>query len=109
MTTTDRLTKLRQMHENDPHDADIPYMIAQEFVKAGEHDKAINQYDACLALDANYHYAYFHKARACETLERFDDAIAALRDGLAVAKVDGNTLATNEIGQYLEMMEDDHE
>ena len=108
MTATDRLTKLRQMHESDPHDADFPYMIAQELAKAGEHDKAINHYDACLALDANYHYAYFHKARVCETLERFDDAIAALRDGLAVAKTDGDAKATSEIAQYLETLEDDH-
>jgi len=108
MTTTDRLTKLRQMHENDPHDADIPYMIAQEFTKAGEHDKAIDQYDACLALDANYHYAYFHKARSCEALEQYGAAISALRDGLTVAQSDGDAKATSEIGQYLEMMEDDH-
>jgi len=106
MTQTDRLSRLRVMRESDPQDADIAYMIAQECAKAGDLEGSLTSYDACLALDPNYHYAYFHKARVHERLECIDDAIRTLREGLGIAQADNNAKAIGEIEQYLTLLED---
>lgn len=104
--TTERLDKLRSLRTADPTDADIPYMLAQELGNAGENDESLAMYDACLSLDPAYHYAYFHKARLLEKLERFDEAIGALRAGLDRARADGNAKAVSEIGQFLNLLKE---
>ena len=63
MSRLDQLTKLRAV---DPADPDIPYMLAQEHAKLGDHDAALEAFDACIALDPHYHYAYYHKAKVQE-------------------------------------------
>ena len=96
-----RLDQLMKLRDADPADADVPYMIAQEHAKAGDHDAAVQWYDTCLASDPAYLYAYFHKAASLEALERDDDAIAALRDGLTRAQAAHDEKAAGEIGTYL--------
>lgn len=96
-----RLEQLTRLHAADPTDADVPYMIAQEHAKAGDYGAAVEWYDRCLALDADYHYAYFHKARALESAGRAGDARNALTTGLERARAAGNTKASGEITEYL--------
>jgi tetratricopeptide (TPR) repeat protein len=96
-----RLDKLMKLREADEGDADVAYMIAQEHAKAGDHEEALGWYDEALRLDASYHYAYFHKARSLEALERTDEAAGVLETGLGRAKRDGNAKATGEIEAYL--------
>ncbi len=96
-----RLDRLMTLHETDPADADVPYMIAQERAKLGDHAGALEWYDACLKSDPSYHYAYYHKARSQEALEDGDGARATLETGLGVAKRDQNAKATGEIQSFL--------
>ncbi|MEM1166591.1 MAG: hypothetical protein AAGI30_09920 [Planctomycetota bacterium] len=96
-----RLDQLTTLHAADPADADVPYMIAQEHAKAGDLDAAVEWYDRCLAIDAEYHYAYFHKARALESAEKQAEARETLTVGLGRARAAGNAKATNEIAEYL--------
>ncbi|MEO1130134.1 MAG: hypothetical protein AAFX05_10580 [Planctomycetota bacterium] len=97
----DRLAKLRSLFEADPSDADVPYMIAQEHMTNGDFPAALEWFDRCLALDADYHYAYYHKARALESMENVDAAASTLRDGLARAQAAGNGKASGEISEFL--------
>lgn len=99
-----RISQLESLRANDPQDADIPYMLAQEFAKAGDSDNAVRCYDECIALDQDYHYAYYHKAK---TLESNGDAAAAaetLRVGLDKATAAGNAKAIGEIHAYLDAL-----
>lgn len=98
MSRLDQLMKLRAVDETD---ADVPYMIAQEHAKLGDYAEACSWYDACLALDAGYHYAYFHKARALQESGDIDDARRTLESGLERSRSDGNQKAVNEISGYL--------
>lgn len=99
-----RLDQLHKLLAADPSDADVPYMIAQEHARAGEHAMAVEWYDRCLALNPHYHYAYFHKARAQEAADDIPAAIATLREGLTRAKSKQDAKAMNEIGGYLDML-----
>jgi len=97
-----RLEQLHKLRQADPDDADVRYMLAQEHAKLGDADAALAAYDECLALDPDYHYAYFHKARVFETEGQTDEAVATLRAGLERAQAAGATKAVNEIAGYLD-------
>ncbi len=97
-----RVDKLLRLYRTDPCDADVPYMIAQEHARAGDHTHAIQWYDTCLKMEPAYHYAYYHKAKSLEALERAGDAMSVLRDGLTRAKSAGDSKAANEIAAYLD-------
>ena len=97
-----RLEQLQKLHAADPADADVCYMIAQEFGKGSEHASAIEWYDKCLAVDAAYCYAYFFKAMALTELNRKPEAIDVLNTGVAKANEVGNEKAISELTALLE-------
>lgn len=99
------MDQLEKLLRAMPEDADVPYMIAQEHAKAGEHAEAIEWYGRCLALDPGYHYAYFHCARSHEAMEDVDAAMAVLREGLARSRAAGDGKAMGEIAGYLDELE----
>lgn len=102
---SDRLSQLSKLRAADPGDADMPYMIAQEHAKLGDTPAALIAYDECLALDPDYLYAYFHKARALEADERLVEAMETLRVGIQRAKARGDMKALGEIQGYLDALE----
>ena len=102
-----RLEKLHKLRELDPADADVPYMIAQEHAKAGDHAEAVSWYDRCIELDADYHYAYFHKAKSLEANDAFDEAVQALEVGVQRSWAAANAQAIGELGEYLSQLQDD--
>lgn len=97
-----RLEQLQKLHAADPGDADVCYMIAQEFGKGSEHASAIEWYDKCLESDAAYCYAYFFKAMALTELNRKPEAIGVLNAGVAKANEVGNAKAISELTALLE-------
>ena len=99
---SDRQAQLMKMLEADPSDADIPYMLAQECIRSGAEEDAVTWFDRCLAIDSHYHYAYYHKAKALEALDRTDDALLVLREGLAISQADHAAQAIGEIGAYID-------
>ena len=101
-----RLEKLNQLHDTDPSDADVLYMLAQEHAKEGDHDQAITWYDACLHSDPGYHYAFYHKARSQEARGDAAGAVATLHEGLERAQGDGQEKAVGEIREYLASLGD---
>ena len=106
MTGMSRIEKLNQLHQTDPSDADVLYMLAQEHAKEGEHAQAITWYDACLHSDPGYHYAFYHKARSQEARGDVPSAKATLREGLERAQADSQGKAVEEIREYLASLGD---
>ncbi len=102
MDTNDRLKALLAMLEQEPDDAFCLYGIAQEYGNSGSYELAIDFYDRAIAADETHAYAYFHKARSLEELERFDDAIACIKDGLRCAHTHGDSHAASELQGFLE-------
>jgi tetratricopeptide (TPR) repeat protein len=91
-----------RMLEQDPHDAFCLYGVAQEHSGAGRHEEATDWYRRAIAADPSHAYARFHLARSLERLGRLDEAMAALREGLQVARANGDAKAANELGGYLD-------
>jgi len=101
----ERLDVLEAMLAENPDDAFCLYGIAQEHLNDGACDLAIGYFDKCLDVDPDYLYAYYHKARALEELDRIDDAVKTLEIGLARAKAAADAQATNEIAGYLDILQ----
>ncbi|MEO1235816.1 MAG: hypothetical protein AAFX76_03400, partial [Planctomycetota bacterium] len=85
------------LHADDPHDADVPYMIALEYAKDGDHAAALGWLDKTLKLDPAYHYAYFQKTKVHSAAGDAAAARAAADAGIKRATADGNTKAVGEL------------
>lgn len=104
LNTDARLQQLLKLLEADPTDAFCLYGLGQEYARRGSVDEAVTYYDRCIAVDRDYCYAYFHKARSLEEADRIDAAIAALRIGLERARASGDAHAASEIAGYLDQL-----
>ncbi|MFN0134341.1 MAG: hypothetical protein ACKVW3_17650 [Phycisphaerales bacterium] len=100
-----RLAQLTKLLEADPRDAFVLYGIAQEHAKAGRHGEAVEWFDRCLAVDAAYCYAYYHKAKALEADGKQEHAIETLRSGLGAARKAGDQKAMSEMRGFLDELE----
>lgn len=96
------IAQLEKLLTLEPDDAFLLYALAQEYAKLDEHDKAVDYFDRTLAADSEYVYAYFHKARSLEALDRIDDAKTCLTLGLEVAKRVNDAKGISEIASYLD-------
>jgi len=101
-TVADRIAQLKSILEAEPHDTFCLYGLAMEYSKAGEFQRAIEYFDRTLAVDPNYCYAYFHKARALEESGDVAAAQQALRTGLKQAQSCGDAKAAGEIAGLLD-------
>ena len=57
-----------------------------EYVKSGELDLAVSEFEVLLAADPNYSAAYFHGGQTLEKLRKFDRARDFYRRGVAVTR-----------------------
>jgi len=85
------------MYKDDPADADLPYMIALEHAKADDPAEAIAWLDKTLALNDNYLYAYFQKAKMLGELGEDADGCAVLDTGITQANATGDSKASSEM------------
>lgn len=103
-----RIDQLLKLHEADPTDADLPYMIAIEHGKQGDHEEALTWFDKAIATDPHHHYAYFQKAKSQSQLGEEDDAIATLDAGIAQAQQAGDGKALGELQELKLSMDMDY-
>jgi tetratricopeptide (TPR) repeat protein len=96
------IEQLEKLLAADPADPFVLYGLAQEHAKRGDHARAIDFYDRCLASDSGYCYAYFHKARTLQAAGRAAEAIETLKAGAQAARRAGDQHALAEITGYLD-------
>lgn len=101
MPSIAQLEKLLDPASPDPF---ILYGLAQEYAKLGDHARAVEFFDRCLAADAAYCYAYYHKARVLLAANRRPEAAETIRRGIAAAKTH-DPHALGELTDLLESLE----
>jgi len=62
----------------DPR-AEDHYYAGLDLFAEGQHERAVEEYQQAIAIDPGFSDALHGLARACQELERFDEAIAASR------------------------------
>jgi len=92
-----RLEKLQQFLEANPNDCFVRYGLAQEFVKAGDYERAITEYRRIFEINPDYQAAYYHAGQAYQKLGKTEDAKAAYERGIETSLRTGDLHARNEL------------
>jgi tetratricopeptide (TPR) repeat protein len=101
----DKIAALKEILALDPNNSFARYGLAMERVGRGETDEALSEFDALLAIDANYTAAYFMAAQTLARAGRKPEAIERLKDGIKSAAQSGNAHAMNEMQAMLDDLE----
>jgi tetratricopeptide (TPR) repeat protein len=104
-TMPDRIAQLKAMLESEPNDPFCLYGMAMEYAKLGQDQSATSWFDLAIAADPDYTYAYYHKAKSQEAVGDARGAAATLREGMERARLAGDAKALNEIGAYLDELD----
>lgn len=98
---SDRLDKLKAMHEQEPEDTFCTYGIAMEYLKEENWDEALAWLNRTLGIDPDYAYAWYQKGRLLSRIGRAEDAHEALKLGLAAARKQNDAKALSELESLL--------
>ena len=93
----DKLAALNEILQLDPNNAFARYGLAMEHVALGDPEAALAEFAACIARNPDYVPAYQMSAQTLVTLNRTDEALARLHEGIAVANRTGNQHALAEM------------
>jgi tetratricopeptide (TPR) repeat protein len=102
--STDRLTILKTLLEQNPNDSFARYGLAMEYAKAGDLEHAVVEFRAVIAGNADYSYAYFHGGQSLEKLNRPEEARDLYQQGIAAAGRIGDRKGLSELQAALDML-----
>ncbi len=98
----DRIAALTEILAENPEDAFARYGLAMEYSKAGQIERAIEEYKTLIEKNPDYTPAYFMAAQTLAAASRVDEAKRWLVDGISSARRTGNAHAQSEMTAMLE-------
>jgi predicted Zn-dependent protease len=98
----DRLVMLNEILSQNPDDAFARYGLAMEYSKAGEAERAMEEFGKLLSTHPDYTAGYFMAAQTLVSANRVDEARKMLVDGISSARRTGNTHAQSEMTAMLD-------
>jgi tetratricopeptide (TPR) repeat protein len=101
---TSRIEVLRGLVEQDPANARVRHMLANELGNAGEWERALAEYETLVQADPDYIPGYFQAGRLAEGRGELEVARAWLERGLEAAARTGDKHAANEMQSALELL-----
>ena len=99
-----RLEILQEFVAASPTDSFARYGLAQEYLKGGELEKALEHFRELLSFNPNYAAAYYHGGQALEKLGRFELARELYRQGVEVTARTGDQHACSELQAALDLL-----
>jgi tetratricopeptide (TPR) repeat protein len=93
----DKLAALNEILSLDPNNAFARYGLAMEHVTLGDPEAALAEFATCIDRNPDYVPAYQMSAQTLVTLNRTDEALARLHDGIAAANRTANQHALAEM------------
>jgi predicted Zn-dependent protease len=98
----DRLAMLNEILSQSPDDAFARYGLAMEYSKAGEVERALEEFGKLLSTHPDYSAGYFMAAQTLVNANRGDEAKKMLVDGISSARRAGNSHAQSEMTAMLD-------
>jgi predicted Zn-dependent protease len=98
----DRIAMLTEILSENPNDAFARYGLAMEYSKAGDADRALEEFGKLLATHPDYTAGYFMAAQTLVSANRAEEAKRMLVDGISSASRTGNTHAQSEMTALLD-------
>ncbi len=105
---TQRLELLQSMLEESPNDSFLLFALAKEYEKINQLDDALLTYFKLKEIDVNYVGLYYHLGKLLEQKERIEEAFFTYKEGMTIAKSQGDQHSFNELaGAKLNLGDDD--
>ena len=98
----DRVAMLNEILSQSPDDAFARYGLAMEYSKAGEVERALEEFGKLLSTHPEYTAGYFMAAQTLVSANRVDEAKRMLVDGISSARRTGNSHAQSEMTAMLD-------
>ena len=98
----DRIGTLVEILSQNPNDAFARYGLAMEYSKAGDVERALEEFGKLLASHPDYTAGYFMAAQTLVNANRTDEAKKMLVEGIASARRTGNQHAQSEMTAMLD-------
>jgi predicted Zn-dependent protease len=98
----DRVAMLNEILSQNPNDAFARYGLAMEFSKAGEVERALEEFRTLLSTHPDYTAGYFMAAQTLASANRVEEAKKMLVDGISSARRTGNVHAQSEMTAMLD-------
>lgn len=98
----DRVTMLSEILVQNPNDAFARYGLAMEYSKAGNAERAMEEFGKLLSVHPDYTAGYFMGAQTLVAANRHDEARKMLVDGISSARRTGNSHAQSEMTALLD-------
>jgi tetratricopeptide (TPR) repeat protein len=99
-----RLEALKGLVQQKPNDSFLRYGLAMEYAKAGELERAIEEYRALLGANPDYAAAYYHGGQTLEKLGRREEAREMYRQGIEAATRIADLHTRSEIQAALDLL-----
>jgi Tfp pilus assembly protein PilF len=99
-----RLEILKTMVEQKPEDAFGRYGLAMEYVRTGELETAVAEFEALLTHNPGYAAGYFHGGQTMEKLGRIEEARELYRKGIDVTTTSGDGHTREELIAALRLL-----
>lgn len=100
----DRIAKLQEWLQANPHDSFLKHALALEFIKLGDDARARELLEGLLGADPGYVGSYYHLGKLLERVGAVSLAVEWYEKGMGVAKAAGEQQAYNELrGAYEEV------
>jgi predicted Zn-dependent protease len=96
--------QLEELLKSDPEDVFLLYAHAKACVSEGDVEMGLRQFDEVLKRDEKHVATYFQKGQVLAEAGRTDEAIAALTQGIQVAREVKNDHAESEMRGFLEAL-----
>lgn len=102
----DRIALLKDYLQEDPSDCFSRYALGLEFVKMSDLSRAWGCFEFLLKQAPEYLPAYYQSGQLLESMGRADEAIQVYKNGIALARVQGNEHARAELQGALFKLEE---
>ena len=99
-----RIEILKGFLNENPNDSFSRYALALEYVKIGQHDDALQEFETVKTNDPGYVATYFQLGQLYQKLGRTHDAEKTFRTGITVATKAGDDHTRSELEGALEQI-----
>lgn len=96
-----RRAQIESMLQSEPDDLFLRYCLAVEMQADGEAESALAKFDELCRGVPPHVAAYFRRAQLLVELERIEEARGVLREGIEIARTQGDLHAAGEMSELL--------
>jgi tetratricopeptide (TPR) repeat protein len=105
MPAKSRKQQIQEMLRDDPNDTFLHYALAMEYVSEGQDEEAVRRFEALFKVAPDYVPAYHQSGLLLVRLGRTTQAGDILRQGISMARQQGDQHAVEEMLGLLSSLE----